>query len=1458
MLALLLRPMKRFDVLDLFLPPVSAWFRRALGAPTPPQRLGWPAIASGRHTLIAAPTGSGKSLAAFLAAMDLLWREPTRGRGVRILYVSPLKALNADVHRNLQVPLEGILAEAEASGFPLRPLATAVRSGDTPASERARILRKPPEILIITPESLHLMLTSRARETLRDVSHVVVDEIHALCGDKRGVFLALLLERLEALGTGRPFVRIGLSATQKPLEEVARYLGGARPVEIVDAGARKPMDLRVVWPFGDAGLGPPGSVWPAIEDRVLGFVEEHRSTLVFANNRRAVERLTARLNELAARDVERQAPGDEPSPPPFRAHHGSLSLEERRTTEEMLKNGETRAVVATASLELGIDMGAVDLVCQVESPGSVARGLQRVGRSGHLVGETSRGRLIAKTPADLLESAALARAMLAADVEPLRPPVNCLDVLAQQIVACVAVDRWDVRELFALVRRAHPFRDLPAEAFEGVLNLVSGRFAGGAIRDLRARVAWDRIHGRLAPLPGTKHLAVTGGGTIPDLGHYPVYLGEGGPRLGELDEEFVFERRVGECFMLGNGAWRIDHIDVHKVIVGPAEGAQVVTPFWRGESNPRSVELGRAVGRLSREIADGLDDPDLLDRLQDECRLEAPAARFLARYVGRQKRLAGVVPDDRTILVETFPDPTGETALAVLSPYGRLHLGLKLALLARIQDRYAITASCLHGDDGLLFRLPGTDDPPSDLLDGLDGAAAERLIRRVLPDTALFGLRFRQNAGRALLMPRPDPAKRTPLWLQRLRAKDLLGVLGKHPDHPIVVETFRECLDDDLQIPRLREFLDAVAAGEIRVATRAGETASPFASELVFQFTSAYIYEWDEPRRKPEPSPTAAADDSLLDGLLRSLEAGRGLDARDVGRVENRLRGVGRPPRTVEEMAEALRTLGDLAPSELAGPMEAFAVELEAAGRAARIELAGAVEPSRWILAEERPMYESAFRDDDGEALGTVVRRFLRGHALIGLDDVLKRYPIAPEIARGLLEEWVESEGVVRVEGDDGPRWAERANLAEARRLEIARRRRESVAVAPEVFADFVARRQGVHPADRVADVEGVERALETLRGFAATAETWEGELLPRRVAGFRSSWLDEALSRGGWSWRAEGDGDAPMVAIVPRDFPGGWPAREDEAPSDVERTVLDALSRRGALFAADLARASGMDPLDVRRALSALMRRGLATNDRFDPLRPGAFAAPVATEPPRRGRRGLSRRVESTRPEGRWEAVATPAEDPEARALAWIDALFDRYGVLARETVAMDPWAPPWGELYPWLSRLELRGEVRRGYFVEGLSGVQYATEEAAEGLAALASRTDRDDAEVMLAAADPANLYGAGAPLDVPLLEGGKARLSRGSGNFLVLRGGRPVLILEAFGKRLTGLASAGKAELDSALARVVELASAERRVLKVETYNGLPTLSSPIAGRLADLGFVRDYPAMTFYAAWAPGGI
>ncbi len=1456
------------DGLDDFLPAVSTWFRAAFGRPTAPQRGGWPAIARGEHTLIFAPTGSGKTLAAFLAALDYLWRHPGPSRSVQILYISPLKALNNDVHRNLLVPLAGIEETAARLGEPLLPLRVAIRSGDTPTAERQRLVRKPPDILITTPESLHLMLTSRARETLRAVSHVIVDEIHALCPNKRGAFFALLMERLEAINPSG-FARIGLSATQRPLEEVARFLGGARKVTagngrarfearrvtIVDAGGPKNLDLEVGLPGMGSAQAPPGSsIWPAVERRLLDLIEAHRSTIIFANNRRIVERLTTRLNELANGEE-----GDDPRRPPrvvARSHHGSLSLEQRRETEEALKRGDLPAVVATASLELGIDMGAVDLVCQVESPGGIARGLQRVGRAGHIVGATSKGRLIAKTVGDALESAALARAMLDGEVEALRVPSVPLDVLAQQVVACVAADRWDVPALFDLVRGAYPYRDLSASAFEAVLEMVSGRFAAETFRDLRPRISWDRVHNRLNPLPGTAQLALAGGGAIPDTGHYPVYLGDGGPRLGELDEEFVLEQRAGETFVLGTATWRIESIDAQRVVVAPAEGRSAVMPFWRGEGAGRTPELGMAVGRLTREIAARLDDPSAGDWLRAQYRLDAPTAKSLLSYVGRQVRRAGAAPDDRTVLIETFHDPAGEIGLAVLTPLGRkLHQALKLALQGRLRQRLGITVSCLHGDDGVLIRLPQTDEPPLDLFEGLTPRRAEALIREELGDSALFGLRFRQNAGRALLLPRPDPGKRTPLWLQRLRAKDLLQVVRGVPDFPIVVETYRECLEDDLDLPRFRAFLAAIGEGSIRVVARRGEEPSPFASTLVFQFSAAFLYQWDEPRKGDAPKGTGGVDSELLDSLLHPGA---------VERVEGRLRGVGHPPRTADEMAEWLRSLGDLADSDLAGPMAKFLGELEAQGRAVAIRLSGVAQPGRWIGVEEAPLYASAFAvEPDAAALDGIVRRFLGTHALVGLDDLTARYPIDSLSAAEILERWAEDGGLVRIQGDDdGPaRWAERRNLQEVRRLSVALRRRESVAVAPEVFADFVARRQGLHPATRREGRAAVGLALEQLRGFAAPAELWESEILPARVRDFRPSYLDEILAEGGWSWRAGAPAKGePRVAIVPRDFEGAWPPPEEGPPETPrEAAVLAILKGRGAQFVEEIAREGKLEPSQARGALDALARRGLATNDRFDPLRAaGKTMAEALASTTRNGRRGRPRlgsfrRPTTTRPEGRWSLASQGGEDPEGSALAWSAALLDRYGVLTRETAALDPWAPPWRELAPTLARAELRGEVRRGFFVEGLSGVQYASAEAAADLATLAGAREPESAPILVPTLDPANLYGSGAPLDVPLLEGGTARLHRSATSWLVLVAGRPVLIVEALGRRLTGMASASEAELKAAVALLLTLAGPTRRVLKVETYNTAATLASPAAPWLAELGFVRDPPGMAFYAGW-----
>ncbi len=1441
------------------LPQVSAWFEATYGEPSPPQALGWPAIARGDNTLIFAPTGSGKTLAAFLACLDHLWRIPPVRRGIRLLYISPLKALNQDIYLNLQVPLAGIRETAEERGNPLRMLDIGIRTGDTPQADRQKMLRKPPEILITTPESLHLLLTSRAREGLRSVSHVIVDEIHALCSNKRGVFLSLLLERLEHL-TPTGFVRIGLSATQRPLEEVARYLGGQRkvvyasgqstfqprPVTIADAGRRKDLDLEVTAPFRSASPLAAGTVWPAIETMLVDLIRTHRSTIVFTNNRRVSERLTAHLNEIET--SSREDEGDVEEKPAFaRAHHGSLNLSERRETEEALKRGELAAVVSTASLELGIDMGAVDLVCQVESPGSVARGLQRVGRAGHVVGRTSKGRLIAKTCSDLLETAALSRAMLAGEVETLRVPTNCLDVLAQQVVACVAAEPWDAPALYDLIRGSYSYRNLPAAAFESVLMMISGRFPVGSFQDLRARVSWDRVHNRLYALPGTARLALAGGGTIPDTGQYPVYLGEGGPKLGELDEEFVFERRVGETFAFGSAAWRIEAIEPLKVIVSRAEGQSAMTPFWRGEDAPRTAELGEKVGLLCREIS----ERPGVEWLHHECRLDASAANALRDFIARQKRIAGAAPDDHTVIVEAFRDPSGDLGLAVLTPFGgKLHQALKLALQGRLRERLGVSVACMHADDGLLIRVPRTEEPPLDLLDGIAFEAAEAAIRAELGESALFGLRFRQNAGRALLLPKPDPTKRTPNWLQRLRAKDLLQVVGKFPDFPIVVETYRECLEDDIDLPRLRAFLNGIRDGTIRVVKRDGEVASPFAQELIFRFTQGFLYEWDQPKR-PDRDKRSPDVSQLLDSLI---------EPNAVARVDARLRGVGLAPRTTDEMAEALRTRGDLASNELEGPMLDFLNQLRNEGRAELITIGTSVDAERWIAMEDRDLYARAFASpSDDEAAESIARRYIRTHALVGFKELMKRYPIGAARATEWLERWADEGQVVRIGEGEEARWAEPANLDQVRRMSIALRRKEVVPVTPEVFADSLLSRQGLQAETMREGKEGVIAVLELLQGFAATLETWESEILPRRVKGFLSRWLDDVMASGAWVWRAKADGQGePKVAFVTREFAGAWLAESTENVISADaQLVLDALTTAGALFVTDLARITGLEPSRVYSALEELVRGGEVTNDRLDPLRPewksrisGLHAARQARPGSPRPRIG-ARRLAGVAPEGRWSRVIGGTAG-EGSLLAWADVLLERYGVLSRETVGLDSWAPAWREILPLLSLSELRGELRRGYFVEGLSGIQFATEDAADELTRIAAAGPSRQ-PVLVSTLDPANLYGSGAPFDIPLLEGGTARLNRGASNLLVLIMGRPVLIIEGHGKRLTGLGSASETELRAALGLLASLANSARRVLKVESFNTAPALASPVAPWLIEVGFVRDHPGLAYYAGW-----
>ncbi|HEX7574598.1 MAG TPA: DEAD/DEAH box helicase, partial [Bacteroidota bacterium] len=994
-----------------FHPAVRDWFRRTYGAPTPPQTLGWPSISSGKHTLILAPTGSGKTLAAFLWAINHLVEQHLEGTllpGVRILYVSPLKALNNDIERNLEGPLAGIRHAASEAGLNLPAIRTGVRTGDTTQSRRAAMQRNPPDILITTPESLYLMLTSvRSRGMFRTVQYVIVDEIHAVCGNKRGVHLSLSLERLQEVAE-QEFVRIGLSATQRPLDRIAAFLGGVRregsafvprPVCIIDAGHKKSMDVQVECAPPDFSLLTQEGVWPLVFTEILTLINIHRTTLIFVNNRRLAERVSAALNEAAASgDTEGEGAGPAPinlhavprsttgiggsngNEPLVQAYHGSMSRQAREKMETDLKGGKIRALVATSSLELGIDIGSIDLVIQIQSPRGIARGLQRIGRSGHLVNATSKGRIFPTHREDLVESAVVARGIVEHQVEETAIPENCLDVLAQQVVAIVSVEEREPDELFDLVRRSYCYRDLPRVLFDGVIQMLAGRYSGETFRELRASISWDRVNGILRSLPGSSRLAVTNGGTIADRGYYGVYLGDGKTKVGEVDEEFVYETRSGDTFILGSSVWRVEEIDANRLTVSPAPGQPARMPFWRGEGIGRSYELGLNVGRFRRWMEEAIDLPECLARLRAEYPIDSRCGWNIREYFRKQRDATGVIPHDRLILVESFRDEIGDPRLVVHSSFGRRVNGLLGLLLARrLQGLTGIEPQMLYNDDGILLRSADADTLPADILDSIVADEARRIVLDEVLSSPLFGGQFRQNASRALLMPRTAPGKRTPLWLQRLRAGDLLQIARRYDDFPIVIETVREILHDVLDFEHFMDVLRGIEQGSIAVAHASTEIPSPFAASLLFDFIAVYMYQNDQPR-EDRLSQYLAVNREILGEIIDLDSVSSLLRPEAIDAVERQLQhsAAGTRARSPEELMEILLRIGDLTGEELRdrceGDPAAIVRVLESDGRILKVDFH---DGPRWIAAEEQELYRSLESERSAEFL---IGRYMQNH----------------------------------------------------------------------------------------------------------------------------------------------------------------------------------------------------------------------------------------------------------------------------------------------------------------------------------------------------------------------------------------------------------------------------------------------------------------------------------------------
>ena len=1456
--------------LGRFSEPTRAWFEASFTAPTPAQAGAWDAIAQGEHALVVAPTGSGKTLAAFLWAIDRLATEPTPAtkERLRVLYVSPLKALAVDIERNLRSPLSGIKAAATRRDATLAAIEVGIRTGDTPPEERRRFASHPPDILITTPESLFLLLTSQARDALGHIDTVIVDEVHAVAGSKRGSHLALSLERLDAL-QHRPVQRIGLSATVRPAEEVARFLGGRAPVTIVAPPSTKDFDLSVVVPVADMSilgeptgetLGPSASgveertsIWPHVEEKLLELIRQHRSTIVFANSRRLSERLCARLNELAEGEIAR-------------AHHGSVSREQRVQIEEDLKAGRLPAVVATSSLELGIDMGAVDLVVQVEAPDSVASGLQRIGRAGHHVGAVSRGILFPKFRGDLLECAVVVERMRAGQIEELRYPRNPLDVLAQQIVAMVAMDDWKLDELESLVTRAAPFHDLPRSGLESVLDMLSGRYPSDEFAELRPRLNWDRVTNVLTGRSNAQRLAVTSGGTIPDRGLFGVFLsGERGPRVGELDEEMVYESRPGETFILGASTWLIEDITHDRVIVSPAPGHPGKMPFWHGDALGRPIELGRAMGSFVREIS-GMSPDQRAERLR-AAGLDEFAAGNLLAYLEEQREATGTLPDDRTIVVERFRDELGDWRVCIHSMFGaRVHAPWAQAIEANVGARLGLDIQCIYTDDGIVMRIPEADEAPPAAAALLEPEEIEDLVVGVVGDSALFASRFRECAGRALLLPKRRPGMRTPLWQQRQKSAHLLQVASRHASFPIMIETFRECLQDVFDVPALVELMGAIARREVRIVEVDTAVPSPFASSLQFGFVMAFMYEGDTPLAERRAQ-ALSLDRSLLAEIMGHEELRDLIDVAALEQLEAELQLLTekRAMRSADDVHDGLRLLGDLDvneirarssdPAAVAGWLEGLVAErrilllpVGGAERAIAIEDAGRY---RDALGTPLPVgVPDAFLEPVADPLGELLARYARRHGPFVTADPAVRFGLGTAVVelalRGLAAAGRVAQGEFRPSGSTRE-WVDLEVLRSLRRRSLAAFRKAIEPAPSEAFVRFGLAWQGIAPAARparTASFDDLYRAIEQLQGAPVPASALERQVLAARLPGYHPALLDQLGASGEIAWcgaGALGSDDGWIVLALADKAAILLPDAQPDELSDMAQQIHSALDAGGALFFRQIADTVGAtDDVELLLSLWELVWAGHATNDTLAPVRAltsGMRARPRGSTRRRRGP-SFPSRLGPPAAAGRWSLVPRAGSDATRRAHALAEQLLARHGIVTRGAAMAERVPGGFAAVYQVYKAMEDAGRTKRGYFIEGLGGAQFATTGAVDRMRALSEPSHGEPRAYVLAATDPANPYGAALPW--PEKEGGH-RPGRKAGAVVVIVDGTLALYVERGGRTL--LSFSDDAEIIDPAVAALAVAAREGALgrLAVERADGASVLDdSTLARALVEVGF------------------